>query len=94
MKKLLALAMVGAASPSRPRRSPQNTQQERMKVCNTKAADKKGDERKAFMTSACRPSPRSPRSPRARWRCATRRPRDCKGEERNKAQSECMKAPG
>ena len=26
------------------------TQQERMKTCNTKAADKKGDERKAFMS--------------------------------------------
>ncbi len=26
------------------------TQQEKMKACNTKAGDKKGDERKAFMS--------------------------------------------
>ncbi len=26
------------------------TQQEKMKVCNTRAGDKKGDERKAFMS--------------------------------------------
>ena len=26
------------------------TQQEKMKACNDKAADKKGDERKAFMS--------------------------------------------
>ena len=28
-----------------------NPQQERMKACNTQAGDKKGDERKAFMSS-------------------------------------------
>ena len=28
-----------------------NLQQERMKACNTQAGDKKGDERKAFMSS-------------------------------------------
>jgi hypothetical protein len=35
------------------------TQQDKMKVCNTKAGDKKGDERKTFM-SECLKVTRSP----------------------------------
>jgi hypothetical protein len=60
MKKLLALALFGvfavAGTPAFAADAPaaatpaQNAQQERMKACNTKAADKKGDERKAFMS--------------------------------------------
>ena len=33
------------------------TQQEEMKVCNAKAGDKKGDERKAFMSDCLKASP-------------------------------------
>ena len=35
----------------------QNTQQEKMKACNVKAADKKGDERKAFMSDCLKAAP-------------------------------------
>ena len=41
-----------------------NPQQEKMKACNAKAGDKKGDERKAFMKPACPAKPG--RRPRAR----------------------------
>jgi psiF repeat len=45
-----------AASPAKPAAeakpsAPANPQQERMKECNTKAADMKGDERKKFMST-------------------------------------------
>ena len=41
------LSMASAADEKK-----MNSQQERMKTCNSQAADKKGDERKAFMSSA------------------------------------------
>lgn len=51
MKKLLVLAMMGAfAAVASPAFAAENVQQERMKTCNAKAADKKGDERKKFMS--------------------------------------------
>ena len=40
-----------AAAACRRARGGANAQQERMKECNTKAEGKKGDERKAFMSS-------------------------------------------
>jgi len=49
MKRLLALAMIGAFAAVATPALAENAQQERMKTCNTKAADKKGDERKSFM---------------------------------------------
>jgi hypothetical protein len=60
MKTLLALAIAGAlamaAGPvlaaDAPAAAPAaNSQQERMKACNTKAEGMKGDERKTFMSS-------------------------------------------
>ena len=50
MKKLLALTLIGAfAAVATPAFAAENAQQERMKTCNEKAGDKKGDDRKAFM---------------------------------------------
>ena len=40
-----SLSMVSAAEEKKP-----TAQQEKMKACNTQAGDKKGDERKAFMS--------------------------------------------
>ena len=60
MKKLMALAITSAfvlaAAPVFAADAPKdaaatNSQQQRMKDCNAKAGDKKGDERKAFMSS-------------------------------------------
>src|SRR6266542_186983 len=51
MKKWLALAVAGVfAAAVSPAFAAENAQQERMKMCNEKAADKKGDERKKFMS--------------------------------------------
>ena len=50
MKKLLALAMIGAFAAVATPATAANVQQERMKTCNAKAGDKKGDERKKFMS--------------------------------------------
>ena len=50
MKRLLALAIVGAFAAVATPAFAENAQQERMTTCNTQAADKKGDERKKFMS--------------------------------------------
>ena len=46
MKKLLALAFLGAFAIAATPTYAENAQQERMKTCNAKAGDKKGDDRK------------------------------------------------
>ena len=59
----------------------QKAQQERMKDCSAKAGDRKGDERKKFMSSclkgqdATRKRTKRPRKPRSRpkWAIATRK---------------------
>jgi acyl-coenzyme A synthetase/AMP-(fatty) acid ligase len=50
MKRLLALAMIGAFAAVATPALAENAQQERMKTCNAKAGEKKGDERKSFMS--------------------------------------------
>ncbi len=67
-----------------------NPQQEKMKMCNTKAGDKKGDERKAFMKTCLSAEPPKPESKMA---MCNKKTAGMKQEERAKAQSECMKAP-
>ena len=52
MKKFLALTILGLFAVAATPALAENSQQERMKACNDKATDKKGDDRKKFM-SAC-----------------------------------------
>jgi hypothetical protein len=87
MKKLLALAIVGAfAVAANPAFA--NAQQERMKVCNAKAADKKGDERKKFM-SECLSAEKV--SQQERMKVCNTKAGDKKGDERKAFMSECLK---
>ena len=50
-----------------------NPQQERMKACNAQAGDKKGDERKAFMSS-CLKGEATPMTQQEKMRSATLTP--------------------
>jgi hypothetical protein len=70
-----------------------NTQQDKMKACNDKAGDMKGDERKAFMKTCLSAKPAEPAKPESKIAMCNKKTAGLKGEERNKAQSECMKAP-
>jgi len=70
-------------------------QQEKMKVCNDKAADKKGDERKAFMSECLKAAP--PAAPMSRQdkmkKCnADATAKSLKGDERKTFMSDCLKA--
>jgi hypothetical protein len=89
MKKLLALTLIGAfAAVATPAFAAENAQQERMKTCNAKAADKKGDERKAFMKDCL--SADKKESDNKMATCNTKS-KGMKADERKKFMSECMK---
>jgi Spy/CpxP family protein refolding chaperone len=66
-------------------------QQEKMKACNTKAGDKKGDERKAFM-SDCLKASATPSQQEKMKKCnADASAKALKGDERKTFMSSCLK---
>src|SRR6476659_10212964 len=95
-----AFAATGALAQDKKDKEPsaaQKKQQERMKACNDKAGDKKGDERKKFM-SACLKGGGS--APSAAQKEQQSRMKDCnkqasdkklKGDDRKKFMSTCLK---
>ena len=89
MKKLLALAMLGAFAVAATPVYAENAQQERMKTCNTKAGDKKGDERKKFMSDCL--SAEKKTYDNKMGACNTKS-KGMTGDDRKKFMSECMKA--
>ena len=88
MKRLLAWAMIGAFAAVATPAFAANAQQERMKTCNTKAGDKKGDDRKAFMKDCL--SAEKKTYDNKMGACNTQS-KGMKGDERKKFMSECMK---
>ena len=91
----LAFAATGAyAQDKKEPSAAQKKQQERMKACNDKAGDKKGDERKKFM-SACLKGGGA--APTAAQKEQQSRMKDCnkqavgkKGDERKTFMKECL----
>jgi len=89
MKNLLAGMMVGAfAIVATPVFAADNPQQIKMKDCNIKAADKKGNDRKAFMKTCLSAKPMKAES---RISMCNKRTAGMKGDERSRAQSDCMR---
>ena len=68
-------------------------QQMRMTECNQRAADKKGDERKQFM-SACLSGkqPEAKMTQQERMKVCNQRAADKKGDERKQFMSTCLKS--
>ncbi|HZP36425.1 MAG TPA: PsiF family protein [Methylomirabilota bacterium] len=102
MKRLVAVTMAVAfafgafsiASAADEKKPAANSQQERMKACNTQAGDKKGDERKAFMSSCLKGGAAMPMNQQAKMKkCnADASAKSLKGDERKSFMSECLKA--
>jgi len=68
-------------------------QQEKMKTCNTQAADKKGDERKALMSECLKAgAPAAPMTQQEKMKVCNTKAADKKGDERKAFMSECLKA--
>jgi psiF repeat len=90
MKKLLALTTLGAfMTVAPPVFAADNAQQERMKLCNTEAADKQGDERKKFMSS-CLSAKKLTQQEKMK-NCNVKAV-DMKGDDRKTFMSECLKS--
>jgi len=90
LKKFLALTMLGLfAAAATPVLAAENAQQERMKACNADAADKKGDERKKFMSTCL--STKKKASDNKMAACNTKS-KGITGDDRKKFMSDCMKA--
>lgn len=65
------------------------SQQDKMKMCNEQAGDKKGDERKAFMKTCLSAKPEKPKSKMA---MCNEKTKGMSKADADKARSECMKA--
>ena len=104
MKQLIAvISLALATSPlafAQDKKEPsaaQKKQQERMKACNQKAADKKGEERKTFMSACLKGNDAAVSAKQAKQQ---ERMKDCnrqagdkklKGDERKSFMSACLK---
>jgi hypothetical protein len=90
MKRLSMLMLASMfALGAVPALAADNPQQEKMKACNAQAGDKKGDERKAFMSNCLKATPVKAESKMA---MCNKKTAGLDKEARAKAQSECMKA--
>lgn len=66
------------------------TQQSKMGTCNKEAADKKGDERKAFMKECLSTKAAAP-TQQSKMKTCNVDAKGMKGDERKKFMSECLK---
>ena len=99
---MLCLAFAATVAYAQDKKEPtaaQKKQQERMKDCNAKAGDKKGDERQKFMSACLKGGGGS--APTAAQKAQQDRMKACnkqasdkklKGDERQKFMSTCLKA--
>jgi len=72
-------------------------QQNKMGVCNKEAADKKGDERKAFMKECLSAKPKVSAAQKAqqdKMKSCNADAKGKKGDDRKKFMSECLKKEG
>jgi len=99
MKKLLGLALLAvfacgsalAADTTKTTTDGKNAQQEKMKMCNEKAGDKKGDERQAFMKTCLSAKPAAEK-PKSKMAMCNEKTKGMSKADADKARSECMKA--
>jgi psiF repeat len=71
-----------------------NSQQEKMKACNAQAGDKKGDERKAFMSECLKGDGAAPATQQEKMKkCnADANAKALKGDDRKTFMGDCLKA--
>ena len=100
MNKLLSLMALGlalstggafaASHAGAPMADTKTPQQNKMKTCNADAKDKKGDERKKFMSECLKAKPEAT-AQQTKMKTCNADAKDKKGDERKKFMSECLK---
>jgi hypothetical protein len=88
IQSALAALVIGAvlASPV----FAQNSQQSKMTACNKQAGDKKGDDRKAFMSSCLSSKPAAPMSQQDKMKACNTQAAGKKGDDRKAFMSSCL----
>ena len=69
---------------------PANPQQNKMSACNKEAGEKKGDERKSFMSSCLKKD--KPMTQQDKMKSCNKNAASMKGDDRKKFMSDCLKA--
>jgi hypothetical protein len=67
-----------------------NKQQSKMATCNKDAGEKKGDERKKFMSECLSAKPAAPMTQQDKMKACNKDATGKKGDERKKFMSECL----
>jgi uncharacterized protein HemX len=89
MKNILFAAAIGLSLTFGAAHAAETKQQTKMAVCNKEAADKKGDERKAFMKTCLTAKKETPQQ--VKMKSCNAEAKGKKGDERKKFMSECLK---
>jgi hypothetical protein len=89
MKTIIGMFAVAVALTGGMSYAADNKQQSKMATCNKDAADKKGDERKAFMKECLSAKKETPQQ--AKMKSCNADAKDIKGDERKKFMSQCLK---
>lgn len=100
MKQLLVLTLMsllacGAAYAADDKAAPAaNSQQTKMKTCQAEATDKKLESkaRQDYVNNCLKAKPAVAEKPESKMTMCNKKTAGLKGDERSKAQSECMKA--
>src|SRR5271154_6544082 len=92
LASLIACASAYAADPATaPAPAATNSQQDKMKDCNAKAGDMKGDDRKAFMKTCLSSKPAAAAKPKSKMAECNAKTKGMTKADADKARSECMK---
>ncbi len=89
MKTIIGMMLLAVALSAGVSYAADNKQQTKMGECNKQAADKKGDERKAFMKECLSAKKETPQQ--AKMKSCNADAKGMKGEARKKFMSECLK---
>ena len=89
MKNILLAAAMGLSLMLGAAHAADTKQQSKMAECNKEAADKKGDERKAFMKTCLSAKKETPQQ--IKMKACNADAKGMKGDERKKFMSECLK---
>ena len=91
---LLSLFAAGGAAAATDSTATPNPQQEKMKACQAQATEKKLEKqaRQDYVNNCLKAKPVAAEKPENKMAMCNKKTAGLKGDERSKAQSECMKA--
>jgi hypothetical protein len=96
MRQVLTLLVCAAAFAATGAQATDNKQQDKMAACNKEAGDKKGDERKAFMSTCLSNKPAAAEkkmTQQEKMTACNKEAGDKKGDDRKTFMKQCLSKP-